>query len=173
MAESKSAKDRRSEDDVKFNRDELLDDDLEVSEEARIKRIPAAPEEIQENLDKVTWPVPSDRLPAVMVADKNSDHEYQRETMKEIDEEHREAELRSGPGTVARAELGKSLAKAAKKGGDMNEVIAPPSVNAQLAADGQGAPNEPIPVVRREGTEGATDTPRRATAPAPQRRDNK
>lgn len=146
MAESKNQKNQRENEDIKFSREELLDDDRAVSDLAREKRNKAMPESMRDDPSKVFgWPPTEDKLPAVMPADKESDHDYQLETYKEIDDEARDAEVAGQPGDVAKAEVTKLYAEVARKGGDGNEVQAPPSKNAQLAADGGGAPNTPLP----------------------------
>jgi hypothetical protein len=146
MAESKNQKDKRENEDIKFDRDELLSTDPEVSDLAREKRNKAMPEQFRSDPSKLSgWPVTEDKLPAVMPADKESDHDYQLETYKEVPEEARDVERDGRPGDVARAEMIKLNAKLAREGGDANEVQAPPSRNAQLAAEGEGAPNTPIP----------------------------
>lgn len=146
MAESKNQKDKRENEDIKFDREELLSTDREVSDLAREKRNKAMPEEFRSNPEKLMgWPPTEDKLPAVMPADKESDHDYQLETYKEVPEEARDVERDGRPGDVARAEVTKLYAEVAREGGDGNEVQAPPSKNAQIAADGGGAPNTPLP----------------------------
>jgi hypothetical protein len=81
MAESKSAKDKAQEEDIKFSREELLDDDLRVADEAREKRNKPMPENFRDDPSKLYgWPVHEGRLPAVMPADKPSDHDYRKPT---------------------------------------------------------------------------------------------
>lgn len=142
MAEMKNEKNKRSEEDIKFTREELLSDDLREADFAREKRNKPMPEQFRDDPSKLYgWPVTEDKLPAVMPADKESDHDYKQETYDKIDDELRDQELRGQPGDVARAEVTKALAETE----DANEVQAPPSTNAKLAAEGKGAPNTPLP----------------------------
>jgi hypothetical protein len=167
MAESKSAKDKAQEEDIKFSREELLDDDLRVADEAREKRNKPMPENFRDDPSKLYgWPVHEGRLPAVMPADKPSDHDYKQETYDAVEEKARDTELRSGPGSIARAEVQKAVAEAARTGESLNDFQAPPSVNAELAAEGEGAQSDPIPVVRTEGTAAPVPAARAAAQPS-------
>lgn len=146
MAESKNQKDKRENEDIKFNREELLSDDPEVRNLALEKRNKAMPESMRDNPEQIFgWPPTEDKLPAAMPADKESDHDYQLETYEKVPEEAREAEVRGQPGDVARAEVNKVIAKTIEEGGDLNDVQAPPSANAELAAKGEGAQSAKLP----------------------------
>lgn len=165
MAESKNQKDQKQEEDIQFSREELLSDDLRVADFAREKRNKPLPEQLRDDPSTAYgFPMPEDRYPSVMPADTASDHEYKKATYEEVDDKLRDEELRSGPGTVARAELAKTLQERSRKGESLNDVVAPPTEAAQLAADGEGAQNTPIPVARREGT--TSGSPEVARAPA-------
>lgn len=159
MAEMKNEKDKQAEEDIKFSREELLADDLREADLAREKRNKPMPENYREDPSKlIAWPPPEDRLPAVMPADKPSDHDYKQETYSKIDDDARDQELRGQPGDVARAEVTKALAEAAREGESANDIQAPPSVNAQRAAEGEGALNTPLPTAQPAA---------RTAAPAP------
>jgi hypothetical protein len=161
MAEMKNEKDKKSDEDIKFSREELVSDDLREAEFAREKRNKAMPEQYRDDPSKlIGWPPPEDKLPAVMPADKESDHDYKQETYDKVDQDLRDQELRGQPGDVARAELSKSMAKAIAVGESTNDIQAPPSPNAVIAAEGGGAQNTPLP----SATPAATRT---TAAPAP------
>lgn len=153
MAESKSAKDKAAEEDIKFSREELLSDDLREADAAREKRNSPLPEAYRDDPSKaIGYPIPEDRKPAVMPADKPSDHDYKQEGYDAVGEKARDIELRSGPGAVARAHAQKVVAEATRKGESLNEFQAPPTPAAELAAEGEGAISDPVPVTRNEGT---------------------
>ena len=120
MAEMKNEKNKKSDEDIKFSREELLADDLREADFAREKRNKPIPQVLQDQaggVEKVLgWPYPEDRLPAVMPADKESDHDYKQETYDAVDQDLRDQELRGNPGDVARAELSKSMAEAIAAG---------------------------------------------------------
>lgn len=150
MAEMKNEKTKKSDEDIKFSREELISDDLREADFAREKRNKPIPAQLLDQAggdpNKVLgWPFPEDRLPAVMPADKEADHDYKQESYDKVDDEARDKELAGQPGDVARAEVNKVIAKTIEEGGDLNEVQAPPSENAQLAADGKGAPSAKLP----------------------------
>lgn len=146
MAEMKNEKNKKSDEDIKFSRDELLADDLREADFAREKRNKPMPEQFRSEPDKLLgWPVTEDKLPAVMPADKESDHDYKQETYDKIDDDLRDAELRGQPGDVAKAKVTEAIADAIAEGESVNDIQAPPSPNAQLAAEGKGAPNTPLP----------------------------
>lgn len=146
MAETKSHKDRQAEDDIKFNRDELVSDDPEVAEFAREKRNSPMPEPLREEPERAYgWPIPEDRKSAVYPADKESDHDYK----QEVGEQPREAlvdyERTHGVGSAAAQFAANASAKAAREGKGMDEFQAPPSVPAREASEGKGAPSTPLP----------------------------
>lgn len=137
------------EEDIKFRPIDTVaaDSDLRARDNELEKRNKAMPEAYRDNPEKLYgWPLPEDRLPAVMPADKPSDHDYKQESYDKVDDELRDRELAAGTGTVARQELAKVIREAGPKL-DMNEIQAPPSVNAQIAADGGGAQTDKIPTV--------------------------
>lgn len=116
--------------DIKFDRDELLSDDLAVADKAREKRNSPLPEQFRDDPSKaVGYPIPEDRKPAVMLADKEGDHDYQLATYKGI-ENRRKHEATDGTGSVAAASLAANL----DAGDDANEVQAPPTNSAKTAA---------------------------------------
>lgn len=170
MAEMKNEKNKKSDEDIKFSREELVSDDLREADFAREKRNKPIPQVLQDQaggVDKVIgWPYPEDRLPAVMPADKESDHDYKQEGYDKVDDEHRDAELRGQPGDVARAEVSKVIAETIREGGDLNEVQAPPSPNAVLAAEGSGAQSTPIPAQPSPALAAQQQAARTAPAPA-------
>lgn len=149
MAEMKNEKNKKSDEDIKFSREELLADDLREADFAREKRNKPMPEQFRDDPSKLAgWPVPEDRLPSVMPADKESDHDYKQETYDKVDQDLRDQELRGNPGDVARAEVGKLFAEAIAAGESTNDIQAPPSPNAVAAAEGNGAPNTPLPAAQ-------------------------
>lgn len=164
MAEMKNEKDKKSDEDIKFSREELVSDDLREADFAAEKRNKPMPEAYRDNPEKlIGWPPPEDKLPAVMPADKESDHDYKQETYDKVDQDLRDQELRGNPGDVARAEVGKAFAEAIAEGRSTNDIQAPPSPNAVAAAEGKGAQNTPLPAA--QPTSAATT--RTVAAPAP------
>jgi hypothetical protein len=147
MAASKT----KEHDDIEFSRDALVSDDLRVSDEEREKRNKPMPEEYRDNPEKLDgWPVPEDRLPAVMRADQKDSNDYKLATYKEVDDKDRDLELTAGSGAVARREFRKLLAEAGPTA-DMNKIQAPPTPAAEAAAEGEGAETDVVPIVNRSG----------------------
>ena len=144
MAEAKKKED------MEFSAAELLAADPREADAAREKRNKPMPEEFRDDPSKATgWPVPEDRLPAVMRADDKGSNDYKMATYSEVDDKLRDQELTAGPGAVAREHLTRTINERAAAGKDTNDVQAPPSPAAKAAADGEGAASAPIPVTRR------------------------
>lgn len=161
MAEMKNEKNKKSEEDIKFSREELVSDDLREADFAREKRNKPIPAQLLDQAggdpNKVLgWPFPEDRLPAVMPADKEADHDYKQESYDKVDDDLRDQELRGNPGDVARAKVQEAFAEAIAEGKGTNDIQAPPSPNAVAAAEGKGAQSTPLPT--------STATVRPATA---------
>lgn len=143
--------DKKAKEDLQFSDAELVSDDLREADKALEKRNSPAPEGIRDNLDKTSWPLPEDRKPAVMPADKEESLDYKLETYEKVDDKHRDHELTHGVGSVALAETTKLMNEVRSKGESANDVQAPPSAPAKDAAEGKGAENTPIPTANRDG----------------------
>jgi hypothetical protein len=133
--------------DVKFSREELTDTDGAVSAEALEKRNSPMPEKYREDQTGLgDWPVHEGRKPAAMPADKQDSLDYKLATYDKVDEDQRAMEVEGIPGDAARVAFRKAVREAGP-GADMNEIQAPPSRNAQLAAEGAGAESSPVPIL--------------------------
>lgn len=124
MAEDKKA-------DLKFDRDELLSDDMATADAAREKRNSPLPEKYRDDPSKAYgFPIPEDRKPAVMPADTVESLDYKLATYSDVDDKQRKQEVEGTTGDVALA----AFADAISPGDDANKVIAPPTTAAETAA---------------------------------------
>lgn len=147
MAEAKTAENE----DIKFSVAELTSDDQQEADLAREKRNSPLPEQFRNDpAEAVGYPVPEDRKPAVMRADKESDHDYQITTYDNVNENARKHEANHGVGSVATLLGGRKLQELAEAGEGVNEFQAPPSDSARAAAEGQGAESRPVPVIKQD-----------------------
>lgn len=163
MAEAKTKNEvPEGKEDIQFDRALLSSRDGAVADKELEKLNKPMPEQFRGDPAKLDgWPVPEDRLPAVMRADTADSVEYKLETYDKVPEEARDTERADGPGTVARAEYNKLVADTTNL--DMNEIQAPPSPAAVTAAEGKGAQSAPIPVATPQQVTAA----RTGTATAP------
>lgn len=138
--------------DIKFDRDELIADDGAAAAVALEKRNSPMPEKYREDQTGLgDWPVHEGRKPAAMPADQVDSLEYKLKTYGEIKPEDRALEVEGATGDAARKQFRQAV-RDAGPGADMNEIQAPPSRNAQIAAEGGGAESSPVPIVNPQDT---------------------